>query len=93
MTTRQEFETGFSKTGESIDKLLADTRETMREERQTLKDKWIALDTKRKGVADDTEETWNGVKAEMEEGWKDIKDSYEDIKKNFSSDSHAGHGH
>jgi gas vesicle protein len=84
MATRQDFETRFSQAGKEIDELVADAREEYREERQELKDKWSALDTKKNNLADDTEETWNDVKDEMEEGWNDVKASYDDLKRRLA---------
>ncbi len=92
MTTKKEFEGRFEETGKNIDEMVADTRDNFREERQELKDKWSAMNTKKSSLADDTEDTWKEVKDEMEEGWQEMKDSYEDLKHRLSKD-HEGHKH
>lgn len=92
MTTRTDFETRFAKTGRDIDEMISDTKDTYREERQALKDKWNDLDTRRTELADESESAWDEVKDEFEEGWNDVKDSYEDLKHKLS-DNHEGHNH
>ena len=93
MTTKKEFSGRFEETGKNIDNMVSNASETLRKERQDLKNRWNALDKKRSDVSDDDNNAWDDVKDEMEEGWKDIQDTYDDMKDNFRKDGHEGHKH
>ncbi len=58
MTTKKEFSGRFEETGKNIDKMVSNASETLRKERQDLKNKWNALDKKRTDVADDDNNAW-----------------------------------
>lgn len=92
MTTKKDFENRFAETGRNIDEMVADTHETLREERQALRNKWDTLETKRADAAAQGDDRWEEMKGEMEDGWNDVKASYEDLKHKLS-DNHEGHNH
>ena len=93
MTTKKEFEGRFEETGKNIDKIVSNASETLRKERQDLKNKWNALDKKRTDVVDNDDSAWDDIKDEMEEGWQDIQDTYDDMKDNFKNDEREEQKH
>jgi hypothetical protein len=86
MTTKQDFETRFSQMGDDIDDMVADGREDLREERQSLKDTWNRLDTRRAELADKDDSAWEEFKDEMEQGWEAIKRDFDDVKRRFEGE-------
>lgn len=83
MTTRQDFETRFTKMGRDIDEMLSDDREEYREERQELKNRWDSLEARRMEIANEGDSAWEKFKDEMQSGWEDIKTSFDDLRKRF----------